>query len=116
MKSTVHNDRYNTTINTVEIRYMKAQILEIEKPFKKAQQRFEQLSQKLESTSVLSMTHSEVECCIQEWLCYANYDHLDLRTLREEKSQAVLGLDGIQRLPNRTCNKILSNKRIGWHW
>ena len=52
---------------------MKAQILEIEKPFKKAQQRFEQLSQKLESTSVLSMTHSEVECCIQEWLCYASY-------------------------------------------
>ena len=74
---------------------MKAQILEIEKPFKKAQQKFEQLSQKLESTSVLSMSHSEVENCIQaEGMAVLRqlfHDHLYLRTLREQKSQAVLG-------------------------
>lgn len=92
---------------------MKAQISEIEKPFNKAQQRFEQVIQKLESRPVQSMTHSEVENCIQaegmEVLRQLFQDHLDLRSLREQKSQAVLGQDGIQRRPNRGQSRQLES-------
>lgn len=92
---------------------MKAQISVIEKPFRVAQQKFDQLCQKLESTAVLSMTHSEVEQRIQaegmQVLCQLFQDHLDLRTLREQKSEAVLDSDGIQRQPNRRQSRQLES-------
>ena len=72
---------------------METQISVIEKPFVRAREKFEQLCQKLESTSVLTMTHSEVESCLQVegalLLRHLFQDHLDLRTLREKKVQGI---------------------------
>lgn len=92
---------------------METQISAIEKPFMQARERFEKLCQKLESTPVLTMTHSEVENSLQIegtlLLGQLFQDHLDLRTLREEKAQAVVGSDGIARLPNRRHSRQLES-------
>jgi hypothetical protein len=100
-------------INTVEVLFMETQISAIEKPFSQARQKFDQLCQKLESTAILSMTHSEVESCLQAeglfLLRQLFQDHLDLRTLREEKAQAAVGQDGIQREPNREQSRQLES-------
>ena len=81
---------------------METQISVIEKPFVRAREKFEQLCQKLESTSVLTMTPSEVESCLQIegalLLRHLFQDHLDLRTLREKKVKVAICSDGIQRL------------------
>lgn len=92
---------------------MKTQISLIEQSFSKTYQKCVKLCQKMGSAETLAMSHGEVERCIQtegvEWLRQLFQDHLDLRTVQEEKAEEAVGQDGIKRIAGRSHERQLES-------
>lgn len=85
----------------MEVKFMVTEISEIENPFNKSYRKCEELCRKLSSKESFRMSHGEAERFIQsegmEVLKQMLQDHLNLRSEREEKAKAVVGVDGICR-------------------
>jgi hypothetical protein len=97
--------------NTVEIKIMETQKLSFEKPFEKAHQKFEQLCERLESALSLAMTHGQLERYIHtegtEVMRQIYQDHLELRSIKEEAVEAVIGPDRVKRVSKRSQKRLL---------
>ena len=79
--------------------------------FIKTRERLENLIDKLRDEKALAMDHSEIEGLIEkegrDVLRQAFQDHLDLRHLREERFEGLIGADGILRSHVRERSRTL---------
>ena len=91
----------------------KARSIDPEHIFAASRAQFDGLIAQLQGGDTLSMTHSEVENLLwsngMDLLRQLLQDHLDLRALREQRKEAIEGIDGVRRTHHRLSARQLES-------